>query len=99
MLRSTLFFAALLLTCSTAINATTEYPLCIPYHGLLVTDACIQFSVAAGTGCAWMCSYCADRLGTSSYYFTDGVCTYQSGGCVGNPIAGTLYTCCRVGSA
>ncbi len=57
---------------------------------------CIQFSVAAGTGCAWMCSYCANTLGTSNYYFTDGVCTYESGGCVGNPIAGTTYTCCAL---
>jgi hypothetical protein len=57
-------------------------------------DRCIQFSVAAGTGCAWMCTYCANQLGTSNYYFTDGVCTYQTGGCVGNPIAGSTYMCC-----
>ncbi len=57
-------------------------------------NQCIQFTVAAGTGCAWMCNYCANQLGTSNYYFTDGVCTYQTGGCVGNPIAGQPYTCC-----
>ncbi len=58
-------------------------------------NKCIQFTVAAGTGCAWMCQYCATQLG-ANYYFTDGVCTYESGGCVGNPMAGTLYTCCAI---
>lgn len=55
---------------------------------------CVQFSVTAGTGCAWMCNYCANQLGTFNYYFPDNVCTYQTGGCVGNPIAGKTYTCC-----
>jgi len=58
-----------------------------------VTNQCISFSVGAGTGCAWMCAHCADALGPS-YYFTDGVCKYQSGGCVGNPQTGVVYTCC-----
>lgn len=58
-------------------------------------DGCIQFSVSSGTGCAWMCNYCANQLGTNNYYFTDNVCTYVQGeGCQGNPIAGKLYTCC-----
>ena len=57
---------------------------------------CVSFSVGSGTGCAWMCSYCANSLGTNNYYFTDSVCTYQSGGCVGNPVAGKTYTCCSV---
>jgi hypothetical protein len=58
---------------------------------------CIQFSVTSGTGCAWMCNYCANQLATNNYYFTDGVCTYQEGqGCVGNPIAGKTYSCCSV---
>ena len=55
---------------------------------------CINFSVGAGTGCAWMCSYCEQQLGTTNYYFTDGVCTYETGGCVGNPQVGVTYTCC-----
>jgi hypothetical protein len=55
---------------------------------------CISFTVGSGTGCSWMCSYCANTLGTNNYYFTDGVCTYQTGGCVGNPISGVKYTCC-----
>jgi hypothetical protein len=59
-------------------------------------NPCVTFTVSAGTGCAWMCNYCAAALGTNNYYFTDGVCTYQSGGCAGNPIAGTSYTCCVV---
>ena len=62
--------------------------------GITPVNNCIQFSVSAGTGCAWMCNYCANQLGTFNYYFTDSVCTYQTGGCVGNPIAGKMYTCC-----
>ena len=57
---------------------------------------CTSFSVGPGTGCAWMCSYCANTLGTNNYYFTDGVCKYQEGGCVGNPSSGVTYTCCAV---
>ena len=60
-------------------------------------NQCIQFSVGSGTGCDWMCNYCANTLGTNNYYFTDGVCTYQQGqGCVGSPVAGKSYTCCAV---
>ena len=60
-----------------------------------IENGCVSFSVSSGTGCAWMCNYCANQLGTNNYYFTDGVCTYQEGiGCVGNPIAGKIYTCC-----
>ena len=59
------------------------------------SNQCVQFSVSTGTGCAWMCNYCANLLGTNNYYFTDNVCKYQDGqGCVGNPIAGQTYTCC-----
>jgi hypothetical protein len=59
------------------------------------SNQCIQFTVGSGTGCAWMCNYCANQLGTNNYYFTDNVCTYQSGeGCVGNPVVGKTYTCC-----
>ena len=66
------------------------------YAQICTSNQCVSFSVAPGTGCAWMCNYCAAALGTSNYYFTDGVCTYQPGGCVGNPIAGSTYTCCSV---
>ncbi len=59
------------------------------------SNNCITFNVGPGTGCAWMCGYCAEQLGTNNYYFTDGVCKYQSpDGCAGNPVAGTEYTCC-----
>ena len=57
-------------------------------------NGCITFTVGQGTGCAWMCEYCQTNLGTTNYYFMDGVCTYQTGGCVGNPVAGKQYTCC-----
>ena len=59
------------------------------------TNNCVSFTVSSGTGCAWMCQYCANTLGTNNYYFTDSVCTYETGqGCVGNPIAEKTYTCC-----
>ena len=62
------------------------------------SNSCVTFSVSSGTGCAWMCNYCAGQLGTNNYYFTDSVCTYQEGGCVGNPVAGKSYTCCIGGT-
>jgi hypothetical protein len=59
------------------------------------SNNCVTFTISQGTGCAWMCNYCASQLGTNNYYFTDNVCTYQQGiGCVGNPYAGSSYTCC-----
>jgi len=62
-----------------------------------ISNQCVQFTISSGTGCAWMCDYCANQLGTNNYYFTDNVCTYQTGqGCVGNPVAGNTYTCCAV---
>lgn len=64
--------------------------------GIIPANNCASFSVASGTGCAWMCNYCANTLGTFNYYFTDNVCVYQTGGCVGNPVAGKTYTCCSV---
>ena len=65
----------------------------------LPSNNCISFSVSQGTGCQWMCNYCANQLGTNNYYFTDNVCTYDSGlgYCAGNPLAGKQYTCCAAG--
>jgi hypothetical protein len=60
------------------------------------THACETFQVAPGTGCAWMCDYCASKLGPN-YFFTTPVCTYQEGGCVGNPLPSVSYTCCATG--
>jgi hypothetical protein len=72
-------------------SSNDTLPIIIPQNN------CISFSVGQGTGCGWMCSYCANTLGTNNYYFTDGVCTYQDGqGCVGSPIAGKTYSCCSV---
>jgi len=68
------------------------------WEGPSITNQCISFTVGPGTGCAWMCAHCADALGPS-YYFPDGVCAYQSGGCVGNPLAGVTYTCCSSGQS
>ena len=61
------------------------------------SNGCVSFSVSQGTGCSWICNYCSNALGTNNYYFTDNVCTYETGGCVGNPIAGKQYTCCAAG--
>ena len=59
------------------------------------SNSCVTFSVGSGTGCVWMCNYCATQLGTNNYYFTNGVCSYQQGvGCVGSPQSGVQYTCC-----
>jgi len=60
-----------------------------------VDNSCVTFQVGQGTGCSWMCNYCANTLGTNSYYFTTPVCTYQPGvGCIGTPQSGVSYTCC-----
>lgn len=61
---------------------------------IVPNNSCVSFSVGGGTGCEWMCQYCESQLGTSNYYFTDGVCSYQTGGCVGSPQVGITYTCC-----
>ena len=55
---------------------------------------CISFIVSSGTGCAWMCNYCANMLHTNNYYFTTPVCSWDNSGCVGNPVAGVTYQCC-----
>jgi hypothetical protein len=62
----------------------------------IVPNNCISFTIGSGTGCDWICSYCANSLGTNNYYFTDNVCTYGTGGCVGNPQVGKVYTCCSL---
>lgn len=87
----------LLLSSTLALSqkSVIQEELCHESH-LIKSNTCINFSVGQGTGCSWMCNYCATQLGTSNYYFTDGVCTYQTGGCVGNPQAGVTYTCCTL---
>jgi hypothetical protein len=60
------------------------------------THACETFQVGVGTGCAWMCEYCASKVGPD-FFFTVPVCTYTQGGCVGVPQPNTLYTCCATG--
>ena len=60
------------------------------------SNGCTTFTVGNGTGCDWMCNYCANQLGTNNYYFTDGVCKYEEGGCTGSPVSGNSYTCCSV---
>lgn len=84
------FFTSLLFLLNTQGNLVCE-------NNINVQNNCITFIISSGTGCDWMCNYCFNQLGTNNYYFTDNVCTYQSGvGCVGNPIAGKSYTCCSL---
>jgi len=59
-----------------------------------LSNKCITFTVGQGTGCQWMCDYCAAQLDTANYYFTTPVCSYSGTGCVGNPVAGQQYSCC-----
>lgn len=69
---------------------------CVNKKVITPLNGCVSFLIGPGTGCDWICNYCANQLGTNNYYFTDGVCSYQEGvGCVGNPIAGHTYTCCQ----
>jgi len=94
--RTLLVLAGALLSGVDAVTGNRN-ELCDVEKRVSVSNNCVQFSVSSGTGCAWMCNYCASQLDTNNYYFTDGVCTYQEGqGCVGNPIAGKTYTCCSV---
>jgi hypothetical protein len=86
-----MIFISAILTFFMVSSAYTLQEICPPES----PNNCIQFTVSSGTGCAWMCNYCANQLGTNNYYFVDSVCTYQEGqGCVGSPVAGTTYTCC-----
>ena len=61
-------------------------------------SGCITFKIGQGTGCDWMCNYCAEKLGTNNYYFIDGICKYKLAGCQGNPFTGINYTCCTAPS-
>jgi hypothetical protein len=91
MIINTMFYRIFLLAVSllSAVSSKITCPNAVPQN------TCVTFSVSSGTGCAWMCNYCANQLGTNNYYFIDEVCSYQEGvGCVGNPIAGKSYTCC-----
>ena len=68
-------------------------------RNVIFTNNCVTFSVSQGTGCAWMCNYCANQLGTNNYYFTNNICTYEADkGCVGNPFPDVSYTCCSASS-
>jgi hypothetical protein len=91
-LLSTLLFLFLSLFSQTVHAGKTGAEVCtLP---LLSANNCVSFTIGPDTGCSWMCNYCAQQLGTNNYYFEDGVCQYQTGGCVGNPQTGVKYTCC-----
>ena len=87
-------FVVLMFAFVASIVSATKSGNCTSEELITPQNNCVSFSVSSGTGCSWMCNYCASLLETNNYYFTTGVCTYQTGGCVGNPIAGTTYTCC-----
>jgi len=65
-------------------------------YAQICQNNCIQFILGSGTGCVWACNYCGNMLNTSNYYFNPPICQYESGGCVGNPLAGVEYTCCSI---
>ena len=87
-------FLAIVATAFTSVKGERHIYKLVEDGYIVPQNNCINFSVGPGTGCDWMCSYCANTLGTNNYYFTTGVCTYQTGGCVGNPQTGVTYTCC-----
>ena len=89
-----ILFSTMILFLSTKFVNSHECTDVSTFPKIIPQNNCVSFSVSAGTGCSWMCDYCANNLGTTNYYFTDSVCTYQTGGCQGNPIAGKTYTCC-----
>jgi hypothetical protein len=66
MLFITLFscLASLRIQASSSIVLNTTMPLISPANN------CVSFGIGPGTGCAWMCTYCANTLGTNNYYFT-----------------------------
>lgn len=84
----------LILTITSVALASNNQSSCSDDGLIIPQNNCISFSIGSGTGCAWMCSYCANTLGTNNYYFTTDVCKYESSGCVGNPETGVTYTCC-----
>ena len=81
----------LIVTLLTAFASLTGASQCT-----LTQNNCVTFTVGQGTGCDWMCNYCANSLGTYNYFFTTPVCSYQDSGCVGNPQVGVAYTCCSL---
>lgn len=84
-------FRFVLFSIFSIVTYANNYQVCVaPDNG------CVTFTIGQGTGCDWMCNYCANQLGTNNYYFKDGVCTYEQGGCVGSPVSGSSYTCCSV---
>jgi len=91
------FVKSLLLFALSFVLSSSSAQQCDSRKRIIPSNKCVTFSVTQGTGCSWMCSYCAQQLGTNNYYFTDNVCTYSQGlGCVGNPYAGVSYTCCSL---
>ena len=55
---------------------------------------CITYTIGEGTGCQFMCDYCAENLGTTNFYFTDWICQNKNGMRSGTPTAWETYTCC-----
>ena len=93
MLRALLLSVCVLFAVAGASDSTCPLLPAPATETVAVSNQCVTFTVGSGTGCAWMCGYCAAALGPN-YYFTDSVCTYSTGGCVGNPVTGKTYTCC-----
>ena len=80
-------FIGLLLMMNSLVQGYRVYP--------IRTD-CVTFTVGQGTGFSWMRQYCAEKLGTSNYYFKGGVC--QGHGVDGSCtiFSNYEYTCCVI---
>ena len=59
-----------------------------------VASNCFSFVLGSGRACPWMCNHGKNALCSPNSYFADGACAYQPDGCISNPVAGQVYTCC-----
>ena len=52
-----LIYGLLFVLLTRTVSQTIEY-----YETIIPQNSCISFSVGTGTGCQWMCNYCANQL-------------------------------------
>ena len=76
------------------LNLLTSFIYMFSDKKKLNNQDCITFTIGEGTGCQFMCDYCAENLGTNNFYFTDWICKNRNGICTGSPMAYEEYTCC-----
>ena len=76
------------------INLLNSFMIILTNKKKLNNQDCITYTIGEGTGCQFMCDYCAENLGTNNFYFTDWVCENKNGMCSGEPLPWETYTCC-----